>query len=280
MASVYLKRFRRRVLLVNCGKPRALWIPKTRNLIGFPEGISGQELIARLNRHVFSLGVERCRGEAIVKRFHNGFRVRIETETFTSRTVILATGLKDRQPALENLNQLRATGLLRYCPVCDAFDYRNEIISVLADDDHGLQKAAWLRTFSPRVQAFIPQSLKLAPVRIRELKQLRIKIFRGTIKSIQPSRSPPGVWVHRERGAPVFSRVIYPMLGCDLNDSAYASLRGLARTKEGFIIATTEQRTSIPGLFAVGDCVNLLAQISVASGQAAVAATTIHNDLC
>ncbi|MBI3542811.1 MAG: NAD(P)/FAD-dependent oxidoreductase, partial [Deltaproteobacteria bacterium] len=48
---------------------------------------------------------------------------------------------------------------------------------------------------------------------------------------------------------------------------------------QGFLVTTTEQRTSVGGLFAVGDCVNLLGQISVAAGQAAVAATTIHNDL-
>ena len=71
----------------------------------------------------------------------------------------------------------------------------------------------------------------------------------------------------------------YVELGCTVNDSAWGHLRGLRRSPDGFLNTTMEQRTNIPGLFAVGDCVNLLGQISVAAGQAAVAATIIHNDL-
>lgn len=279
MSAVYLKRFKRDVLLLNGGKPRALWIPKTRNLIGFPEGISGQEIISRLNRHVTKLGIERCHGDAIVRKHHSGFRVRAGATAFTARKVILATGISDIQPDLDNLNQLRTQGLLRYCPVCDAYDYQNEIISVIADSDSGVQKALWIRRFTNKLLIFIPEKLTLAPQRVSQLRAAKVRVYRGSITAMEPTRGPSGVWVHRDHGSPVFSRVAYPMLGCNVRDSAYAGMKGLRRSKEGYIIATTEQRTSVPGLFAVGDCVNLLAQISVAAGQAAVAATTIHNDL-
>lgn len=279
MSAVYLKRFKRDVLLLNGGKPRALWIPKTRNLLGFPEGISGQDLINRLNRHVTKLGIERCHGDAVVRRHHSGFRVRAGATAFTARKVILATGICDVQPKLANLNRLRAQGLLRYCPVCDAYDYRNEIIGVIAEKDSGIEKALWIRRFTNKLLVFIPDELKLSARRKRELHAAKVRVYRGTVSAIEPTRLPSGVWVHRAHGAPVFCRIVYPMLGTHVRDSAFSGMKDLKRSTEGYIFTTTEQRTSIPGLFAVGDCVNLLAQISVAAGQAAVAATTIHNDL-
>jgi len=51
-------------------------------------------------------------------------------------------------------------------------------------------------------------------------------------------------------------RAAYVELGCRVTDSAYVHLKELNRTREGYITTTTEQRTSIPGLFAVGDCLN------------------------
>jgi thioredoxin reductase (NADPH) len=51
------------------------------------------------------------------------------------------------------------------------------------------------------------------------------------------------------------------------------------RTGTGFLLTDKDQRTSVPGLYAAGDCVQGLAQISVAAGQAAVAASAIHLEL-
>ncbi|MFN8792184.1 MAG: FAD-dependent oxidoreductase [Bdellovibrionales bacterium] len=71
----------------------------------------------------------------------------------------------------------------------------------------------------------------------------------------------------------------YVVMGTRFDTSSTASLRGLKRVRGGFIQTSAHQETSIPGLFAVGDCVNALAQVSVAIGQAALAATRIHHNL-
>jgi thioredoxin reductase (NADPH) len=54
VSSLYLGRFRRSVLLINTGRPRAAWIPRTHNLMGFPSGITGSQLLNKLNRQVSS----------------------------------------------------------------------------------------------------------------------------------------------------------------------------------------------------------------------------------
>jgi thioredoxin reductase (NADPH) len=85
--------------------------------------------------------------------------------------------------------------------------------------------------------------------------------------------------VHLRNGDALRVGVAYVALGTTIDHSATRHLHGLKRTKAGFVIASSHQETSIPGLYAVGDCVNSLSQVSVAVGHAAIAATRVHHDL-
>lgn len=283
VSALYLRRYRRRVVLIHSGIPRASWIPETRNLIGFPDGISGQALLARMRRQLAKLGCEKIPAKAVVKRLPKkgnepAFQVEAGAETLKVRRVILATGIEDGQPALPNLNQLRRSGLLRYCPVCDAYDYCGCKVGVLAIDDHGIEKALFLRKFTPKIELVIPEEHILNSTRTLGLRKAGIHVHRGGLAAVEETKS--GLVISLDSGKTVRVDVAYPAYGARLIETAFTSLKGLRRAKSGFIITTTEQRTSIPGLYAVGDCVNLLAQLSVAAGQGAVAATTINEELC
>jgi thioredoxin reductase (NADPH) len=279
VSALYLRRFRREAILINHGRPRASWIPETHNLIGFYKGISGHALLLRLARQVRDLEAEKINGRASVKKIKSGFQINVGGRTLNARKVILATGITDNQPNLPNLNELREKGVLRYCSICDAYEYRDQPIIVLAQDAAGFQKAFFLCHYSDRITVVAVNGYEPPPRLIHEMKKYGTRFRRGPVRCIETSPNNPGVWVHLEEGRPLFARVAYVELGSTVNDEGFKNLRNLSRTKEGLLISTTEQRLSVPGLFAVGDCVNVLAQISVAAGQAAVAATTVHNDL-
>jgi thioredoxin reductase (NADPH) len=71
---------------------------------------------------------------------------------------------------------------------------------------------------------------------------------------------------------------LYPAFGCDPRSGLARSL-GVRLDEQACVVTDAHQRTSVKGLYAAGDVVSTLDQISVAMGQAAVAATAIHNDL-
>ena len=71
---------------------------------------------------------------------------------------------------------------------------------------------------------------------------------------------------------------VYPMLGC-MNRSELATRLGAECGEEGDLVCDAHLQTSIPGLYAAGDVVCGLNQVSVATGHAAIAATAIHNAL-
>jgi thioredoxin reductase (NADPH) len=279
-AAIYLRRFNRNCLLVGAGKGRAGWIPKTHNLIGHPNGVTGAKLLAKMNRQVGALKTPRLEGFAKIERVPKGFLVRVGRKKMTSPTVIIATGFKDIQPKIKNVAALRKRGFLRYCPVCDAFEHRHKNIVVFVKDDDGIQRALFMLRFTRRLRIIAVEKFKFTEARKIQFEKMHVSFDEDHIERIAP-HGPPNcqIRIKLKKGAPFFADAAYVELGCKVNDFAFKSLKGLRKAKSGFLITTSEQKLSVPGLYAVGDCVNNLGQLSVAAGQAAIAATTIHNEL-
>src|SRR5688572_2470965 len=103
-AAIYLTRFRRSIALVDEGFSRAALIPKSHNYPGFPEGISGEELLDRLRRQAGRYGAAICHGRVTrIRRSNGGFVGEAGAIRFGTRKVLLATGVVDRNPTLPNL---------------------------------------------------------------------------------------------------------------------------------------------------------------------------------
>lgn len=280
VSALYLSRLKRKVLLVDSGHSRAQWIPRIRNLITYGHGISGLDLLRKLQDQVRQYKTDWVQGEAQVRRKDSGFEIRVDQRKFTARYVILATGMKDHQPPVSNIPALRKKGVLAYCPICDGYDHSGKQIGIFVKDNHGLKKMSFLSQFSDRIVAFQTEPFPVAP-RYRKLAQQKnFQIYEGALESLTYRLRPRGLKVQMKGGRkPISVDVAYVALGVDFSETTFRHLKGLKRTKDGHIITKSHQETSIPHLYAVGDCVNALAQVSVAIGQAALAATRIHNEL-
>jgi thioredoxin reductase (NADPH) len=277
VASLYLKRFLRKVLLIQSGTPRAAWIPSTHNLIGYFHGISGPTLLRRLNQQIADLGVPILYATAHVLRWNGGFKVQTSRGAYLTRKVVLATGIEDIQPAVDNVLELRRSGLLRYCPVCDAFEHRHQKLAVFISNEAGLDRALFMIPYARKLHIVAPPGV-VSRTKRTHLRKRGIQFIQGPLESMELQRTRQGLWIRaaqRDFGVDA----AYVEMGSRVRDEAFKGMKGLRRIKEGYLITTSEQRLSVPGLFAVGDCVNQLGQVSVAAGQAAIAATAVHNDL-
>ena len=127
-AALYLGRFRRRVTLVDGGASRAAWIPKTHNLIGFPQGISGPDLLEHMRKQTGQHVVQYISGEVHGLDWKDGaFHATMGNTELTASHVVLATGGLDVEPELANIRDAVKAGLVRYCPICDAFEARGRL---------------------------------------------------------------------------------------------------------------------------------------------------------
>ena len=279
-AAIYLARFHLSVRLFDCGTSRASLIPCTRNHAGHPDGIAGDELLARMLAQAEKFGVERVRAKVggLVKK-DDVFRVAAEDEAFEARSILLATGVFNRHPpgmddALHD--EALASGLLRYCPVCDGYEVTDTRVGIIGTSDHGTAEAIFLRGFTKDLTLISPHgdhdldagcSAKLESAGIA-----RVAGPCGTY-AIEDGQ----LAIDTAEGVLRFDSV-YPALGSEIRSELAASC-GADLSEAGCVLTDDHMRTSVPGLYAAGDVVLGLDQISHAMGQAGVAATTIRNDL-
>ena len=136
-AATYLARYRRSVAVYDMGHSRAaLKNTKSHNYPGFPHGISGPELLRLLARQAdfYHVPVVRNRITGLAPGAGGGFYAAFDGGEVSARTVLMATGIIDAPPKIEDLDKAVEDGLVRYCPVCDAFEATDLSIAVIGGE--------------------------------------------------------------------------------------------------------------------------------------------------
>lgn len=280
-AAIYLARFRRHIVIVDSGCSRAAQIPVSHNAPGFPDGVSGHDLLARLRRQAAHYGVQVVAGEASeIERSGKEFTCTVENTRLLAKTVLLATGITDAAPyvPLPDWSQAVNTGCIRLCPICDGYDVLDQNIGIISTSEKGFDHALFLRTFTRRMTLFCSnqegpvsetcrQSLHTAGVELIDEPIARIDLAEDRMAAVT-----------MQSGREYRFDVLYPMLG-ETARSGLATRLGAQCNDHGGLMVDAHQRTNIPGLYAAGDVVNSLNQISVATGHAAIASVDIHNHL-
>jgi thioredoxin reductase (NADPH) len=261
-AAIYLQRFHRHICVVDSGQSRARRIPLSHNYPGFPEGINGNKLLARMRRQLRGNGGAVTKGTVTeLRRNDDGtFEAQCGKRTLAARTVLLATGVVDIEPQLPGFMELRDLGLVRYCPICDGHEYSGKRIAILGSGAHGMREFEFIRNFSARVTYF------------------GLDTGAGNIRNLAHQPDSDCIRVEQADGITHDFDVLYCALGCDVR-SAPALTIGADHDERGCLNVDAHCETSVRGLYAAGDVVNALDQIAVATGHAAIAATAIHNRL-
>lgn len=278
-AAIYLARFHLSVVVMDGLESRAASIPLTRNHAGFPEGISGLDLLARMREQARQYGAD-VRTGIVTQLFclPDGFEVQVGRQRLHARAVLLATGVVNRRPEMMEAAEhdaALATGRLRYCPVCDGFEVTDQRVAVLGTGERGRDEALFLRSFTRHVTLVAPSGGHELSSRHRaDLADAGIAVM-GICQEV--ALKAEGVALRIDNRWETFDS-LYPALGSDVR-SQLASALGAKCTGEGCLVVDMHQRTSVEGLYAAGDVVLGLDQISHAMGEGGVAATTIRNDL-
>ena len=278
-AAIYLARFHLGILLVDDGKGRAESIPCTHNHAGYPDGISGKELVARMREQaqLYGARIERDHVTRLDKTEH-GFRATWGSGSSEAKTVLLATGVKNRRPPMDEElhDDALARGLIRYCPICDGYEVTDKRVGVIGSDSHGVAEAVFLRSYTSDVTLIAPdKALRVSAEDQATLKAAEIEWVDGPAQAVAISEEC--IVVDTAEGHFTFDSV-YPALGSDTHVQLAEQL-GARLNELGCIAVDPHQRTSVPGLYAAGDVVIGLDQISHAMGDGGVAATAIRNDL-
>jgi len=286
-ALIYLTRFHRRAVALGGGgpKPRLLLIDRSYNLPGYPYGASGAALLERLREQAAEMEGE-IRDEVVerVEGSDGDFRISLAgAGNLRCRKVILAMGVRDREPDIPGIAS-HIGEFVRYCPVCDGYEHSGKRLGIVGCGPDVVQHALFLQTFSNEVSLFLhgadPGCLagEQAKLESRGVPVHQPRIVRILESGGDPDSEHRGCGVILEDGSRHPLAVLYGALGCDVNLSPVRDL-GIELDDEGYIVTNLRQETSVPGVYAAGDLASAINQISVAFGQAAIAAVELHNAL-
>ena len=277
-AAIYLARFHLAVTVIDAGNSRAALIPRTHNHAGFPEGIAGPALLARMREQALKYGADLRDGSVqALAQTADGLAIIMEGRTVHAQTVLLATGVVNRRPPMmddETHDHALAQGLLRYCPICDGYEVTDLNIAVLGTGQRGCDEAVFLRSYSRDVTLVVPEVHELSQEQRATMEDAGIALA-GVCHGIQLADDK--IVLELDDGPRSFDS-LYPALGSDIR-SELAGMVGAALTEDGCLLVDAHHRTDVAGLYAAGDVVKGLDQISHAMGEGGVAATTIRNDL-
>ena len=278
-AAIYLARFHLATIVVDAGYSRAGTIPRTRNHAGYPGGIVGADLVAAMRAQAVDNGAVIVDGHVDdLARAGAAFVAGGSFGRITAAAAILATGVVNRRPPVDDAfhDAALAAGRLRYCPVCDGFEVTDARVGVLGTGDHGVKEAIFLRSYTPDVTLVAPDGTHdLSPDQRRCLDAATVTIVDGPATDL--ALAGDTIALTTPAGRLAFAS-LYPALGSHIRSGLAASL-GAATVEAGCITVDDHQRTSVAGLYAAGDVVLGLDQISHAMGEGGVAATTLRNDL-
>lgn len=277
-AAIYLARFRRTFVLVDGGDQRASLIPVSHNHSGFPDGVSGPDLLARMRAQALKYGTKLVDGEVqSIARDDQGFVAKISGRTIRAKTVLLATGVVDEEPELPNIKQAVRRGLIRHCPICDGFEVIGKRVGVIGYGAKGALEALFIRTYADDLTLLtFGRPVDPASPEWGRLQRAGIKVLDSPVDDVLLEGDIIKT-VTIAGHAHAFD-TLYSVLGTVPRSSLGRDL-GAKVSDRGCLKVDPHQETTVPWLFAAGDVVDSLDQISVAMGHAAVAATAIHNRL-
>jgi thioredoxin reductase (NADPH) len=193
--------------------------------------------------------------------------------------VLLATGVTNRRPPMDEElhDDALARGLVRYCPICDGYEVTDKRVGVIGSDSRGVAEALFIRSYTADVTLIAPdKALSLKPEDQAKIRDAGIECVDGPAQAV--AITGDCIVVDTAEGHYAFDSV-YPALGSDTH-TQLGEMVGAKLADDGCFLCDSHQRTSVPGLYAAGDVVHGLDQISHAMGEGGVAATTIRNDLC
>lgn len=285
-AALYLRRAGRSVMLFekeNFGG-QILYAQKVDNYPGLP-GVSGGAFIDALLSQAEDAGVEYSLEETLrVGKSESGFTVNTDSGEYACRSVIVASGMVHKKLGLSDEDTLIGHGV-SYCATCDGAFFRDQTVAVCGGGNSALSEALHLSTLCREVylihrrdtfraeEAVVKSALarpNISPVYdsvITDLKSQNDTLTAVTLKNVKTSA---------ETTLPLSG--LFVSVGKLPNTEAFQGI--LSLDSEGYIVAGEDTKTSVPGIFAAGDCrTKAVRQLTTASADGAVAAAAVNHYL-
>ena len=278
-AAIYLGRAMRRTLVLDAEESLGKYEPEVQNYFGFPEGISGSELLRRGAEQAKRFGAEILTDE--VERAEidpaGGFFVYGRHVRFHAQRLLLATGLYHLPPKVKGANDCIGKTLF-FCKDCDGYKVQGKTIAVIGHNDEAVEYALGLTLYSPCVMiATNGGKTTWSKQHDDWIRKYEIPVHCEKIDEIQHVKGCLAA-VAFANGTLAKADYVFTTRG-DIYYNELAKQLGAELDVEGQIITDHKQRTNVPGLYAAGCVTEANCQMIISAGHGAAAAQAINRSL-
>lgn len=273
-AAIYAARKRLDTLVVSRdigGQAAASW--DVENYTGY-QFITGPELAAKFKEHLDRFGLPVHEGETVrrVARAQTGFTVETDRDTYTARTVIVASGRSPRKLGVPGEEEFRNRGVT-WCATCDGPLFAGQRVAVVGGGNAGFDAALQLLKIASAVTIIeVSDRLRADPIMVEKARAAGAEVLLSTtVERILGDRFVTGIEV-----SSAGTKRLLPVEGVfvEIGSTAVSDfVEEAPRNAAGELVVNQRCETGIPGLFAAGDVTDVFSkQIVVACGEGAKAA--------
>ena len=276
-AALYAARSNLKVALIEGGLPGGQ-MNNTSDIENYPgyANISGPELAEKMFEPLENLGVEHLYGFVEAVEDHGEFKkVVTDDQVYETRTVIVATGSKHRLLGVPGEEELNSRGV-SYCAVCDGAFFRDQDLLVVGGGDSAVEEAIFLTRFAKSV-TIVHRRDELRAQKVlqdRAFANEKINfIWDSVVKEIKGENRVESVVIENVKTGQVTEQAfggVFIYVGLDPVSDFVQELQ--IRDQAGWIVTDDHMKTSVTGVFAVGDVRQKdLRQVTTAVGDGAIA---------
>lgn len=280
-AAIQIGRGRHRCLVIDSNiNGRSTLCKQYRNILGYPDGVSGFTLRTQGKLHAQKTGVQFVEGHVRqVDKALTGFKIQTEKEQFHTKTILFATGITDRLPPIPQLYECLGSTIY-ICSDCDGYEIIDKKTIVLGSGEVGAKLALSLKYWTDKLTYINHELAPIGDGVMAKLNQENIHYIAEEVQSIDTHSPSQMTGVYLKGGRFIAGERAFVGFGGNMVHTELAKQLGVEITENQHIqVDPRTKETNISDVWAAGDIVAHSEQVTIAMGDATQAAIWIHKRL-
>jgi thioredoxin reductase len=277
-AAISLGRSLRNVLIIDSGLPCNQQTPHSHNFLT-QDGKPPKEIASLARQQLEEYKTVQFQKDfaTSAKKTDSGFVVKIQSgETFSSKKLILATGIKDTIPEIKGFAECWGISVI-HCPYCHGYEYRNQKTGIIANGERAFHIASLVSNLTNDITVLTSGKADFKSDQIKRFNTHNIKVLESEISEIEHDNRQIKHVIFNN-GIKITFKAVYAALPFTQHSDIPVSL-GCELTEQGYIKVDGMQKTTIDGVFACGDNSAMMRSIANAVYSGNLAGAMVNKEL-
>jgi thioredoxin reductase len=277
-AAMSLGRALRKVLVIDSGTPCNRQAPYAHNFITH-DGETPAQITAAAKAQVLQYPTVSFIDARATDASRLGADFEVQTEdgrTFSSKKLVLATGLTDLMPGIEGFRECWGISVL-HCPYCHGYEVRHKRTGILGNSDMGYDYACMLSNWTKDLTLFTNGDCTLTAIQVEKLRHHNIHIVETEVSAIRHKHGNINHLVFSD-GTETPLAVLYARPP-HIQQSGIAERLGCRFSEHGLIEVDAFHRTTVHGIYAAGDNSSVGRSVAVATAHGSVAGMMLNKEM-